>query len=110
MPLRLPVWCERHWQPYFEGRANGLRATQLLTAAYFNSLNAICPDEASFGKHVESLVATKTPICCLLEEQDHDELVINAGPADPDRGEDPAFDRITVEPRYQATNDNRQNP
>lgn len=107
MVAQLRAWCVRHWQPYFDGRANGARATRLLATAYINSLNAVCPDEPTFTATVERVIESGTPICCLLEEQDHDELVMNAGPADPLR-EDIKAEKITVALRYGSANDEHQ--
>lgn len=97
--MRLRVWCERHWKPYQDGRANGARATTQLVSAFTNTLNMICHSEQEFWGAIQQTHDAGKPLCCLLDEPDHDELIMNAGPADPERP-DVAAEAITVEPRY----------
>jgi len=73
-PESVPAWCRSHWEPYREGRANGVLATALLAQAMVENAAFMLEARVLYGRPtgpvptdvMNTVLKRHAPMCCYL--------------------------------------------
>lgn len=78
-------WCDRHWQPYREGKAPGIVATMLLFQHFVDSedVQRKCGWNPETGQmasteRLQQVSQELSPICCYLGDTVMDQIFLEA--------------------------------
>lgn len=78
--LSVKAWCEKHEAPYINLNAN-------MTLAGLNLMDRVMPklieginSNEEFGARLREIAESEKSFCCLLNEDEHDELLALARP------------------------------
>lgn len=79
-------WCDRHWQPYRERKANGVLATVLVMQAIIDDERFMAEARAMYGRPgpvptdvMNTILARHSPVCCYLGDDRMAAIFVEAG-------------------------------